>query len=139
GRDAVLFAGRENVIHHFLGRLAAWRLVVLAAHAGGQVVGADENRVDAADREDRVGILDRLDMLALQDNEQFVVDVIVIIVGGGSEVQGVHAAAHRPSAERRIAHGGDSVFGFLAAIHHRHDDAVRPVIQYAFDVIVPVG
>ena len=70
-------------------------------HAGGQVVGADEDGVDAGHGEDLVGVLDGLDVLALQDDEQLVVGLGVIVVGGGVEVEGMNAAA-----DAAVAGGG---------------------------------
>ena len=136
--DAVFLAGCEDVIHRFLGGLGAGRLVVLRTHALGQIVRAHEDRVDAGDRENLVGVLDRLDMLALQDNEQFFIDVGVVIAGGRAKVERMNAAADTAVAIGRIKHGGDGVLGFLPAVDHRHDNALSAIVENAFDMVVAI-
>ena len=83
------------------------------AHARGQVVGADEDGVDAGHGEDRVGVLDRLDVLALEDDEHFVVGLGVVVGGGGAEVEGVDAAADASGCRAADRAGGDGVLGLL--------------------------
>ena len=140
GGDAVLLAGRQNVLHRLGGRLAAGRLAVLAPHARGQVVGADEDGVDARHREDRVGVLDRLDVLALQDdravprwrgrnNRSAVVPKL--------RAWTLPPTLRLPTGGYR--HGGDGVLGLLPAVDHRHDDARGAVVEHALDVIVAIG
>ena len=122
-----------------VGGLAAGRLAVLAAHAGGQVVGADEDGVDAGHGKDGVGVLDGRDVLALEDDEQFLVGVGEVVGGGGAEIERRQAAADAAVAARRIEHGGDGGLGLGPAVDHRHDDAVRAVVEDALDVVVAVG
>ena len=92
-RDLVPLAAREDVRERLLERLRRGRLAVGVAHARGQVVRADEDRVDAGHGEDLVGVPHRLDVLALEDDEDLVVGLRVVVGGGGGEVQGVDAAA----------------------------------------------
>ena len=139
GGDAVLFAGGENVLHRLSGRLGAGRFAVLAPHARRQIVGTDEDGVDARHRENVVGVLDRLNVLALQDDQDFLVGVLEIIDGGGAEIHGVDAAADAARTDRRIKGGANGVERLLPAIDHRYDDAVRSVVENALDVIVAIG
>ena len=46
----------------------------------------DENGVDARHGKDRVGVLDSRDVLALEDDEHFIVDVGIVVVGAGAEI-----------------------------------------------------
>ena len=71
GRDAMFLTGGEDVGVGFGRGLGTWWFAVFATHGGGEIVGADEDGVDAGDGENGVGILDRLDMLALEDEQQF--------------------------------------------------------------------
>src|SRR5207245_6010327 len=132
-------AGVENALHDLGGGLAARGLAVGAAHAGGQVVGADENRVDAGHGENGVGILDGGDVLALQHHENLVVGAGKVFVGGGVEVESVDGTADTAVADGRIFGGGDGGLGLLPAIDHGHDDAVSAVVENALAVIVAIG
>src|SRR5262249_54128484 len=85
-RDLVPPTGLENASMRLAGLLAAGWPPVLVAHAGGQVVGAHEDSVNARNREDSVGILDCLDVLALEDDENLIVRVREIVGRRGSKV-----------------------------------------------------
>ena len=57
----------------------------------------------------RVGLLHGLDVFALEHDEQLIVRLLVILLHGGLKVEGMHAAADRAIAARRIEacrHGG---------------------------------
>ena len=51
----------------------------------------------------------------------------------------MNAAADRAIASRRIKHGGDGVFSLAPVVDHRHDDAVRAVVENALDVVMAIG
>ena len=80
------------------------------AHARGQVVGPDEDGVDAGDGVHRVEVADRVDVLALQDDEEFVVGAGVVLGRRGREVEGMDAAADGAIAPRRIETGRHRVW-----------------------------
>src|SRR5207253_5333967 len=115
------------------------RLAVRAAHAGGQIVGADEHGVDAGDRENLVEVADGLDVLALQDDQDFVVGVGVVIGRVGVEVQGVDAPADAAVAGGRVEAGGDGLQRLVPGVDHRHDDPVSAVVEYPLVVVVSPG
>ena len=100
--DADPLAARQDVRQRLLEHLGRRRLAVGVAHARGQVVRADEDRVDAGHREHLVEVPHRLDVLALEDDEHLVVGLRVVVGGRGGEVQRVDAAADAAVAARRV-------------------------------------
>src|SRR5262249_2695051 len=135
-RHLVLTTRPENVLHGLAGFLRARRIAFRAPHAGGQIVGADEDGVDAGHGEDRLRVFHSLDVLALKDDKDLLVRVGVIIVGGGSEVERVYAAAHATVADWRVLSGGDCGHCLRAAVDHGNDDAVTAVVEHALDMVV---
>ena len=58
-----------------------------STHRVGQVVGADENGIQAGYRVDLVGDLDGFDVLGLDDDQDLVVGPFVIFLGRGAELR----------------------------------------------------
>src|SRR5205085_11636305 len=85
-----------------------------------------------------VGVAHRFDVFALENDRQFVVHFGVIIRSRGVEVQRVLATADGAVPLGRVKTRGGRGLGFSASVDHRHDDAVRPVVQYTLDVIVAI-
>src|SRR5262249_11750051 len=139
GGDAVLLARLQDVLVGPGGGLGGRRVAIGAAHARRQGVGADEDGVDARHGEDGGGVLDGLDGLALGGDQGVLIGVGVVVGGAGGKIQGVDAAADAAVAARRVQAGGDGGLGLGPAVDHRHDDAVRPVVEDALDVLVAAG
>ena len=93
-RDADLFARREDRGERFLEHIRMRRLAVRAAHARGQIIRADEDGVDAGDREDLLEVAHRLDVLALEDDRDFVVR-LGVVVGRGPRRSSGHGRPRR--------------------------------------------
>ena len=50
----------------------------------------------------------------------------------------MNAAADATIADGRILGCRNGSKGFISAVDHRHDDAVRPIVQRALDVVMPI-
>ena len=109
------------------------------SHRVGQVVGADEDGVDAGDGVDLVGDLDGLDVLGLDDDEDLVVGVLVVLLGRAAVVDGVQAAADRAVAARGVLGRGDDRAGLVGVHDHRRDDPHRAAVEHHLDVLVLAG
>src|SRR5260370_40414204 len=139
GWHGVLATTLENLHQDSAALFYAGRPAILAAHAGSQVVGADEDRVDAGYRENLIGVAHGLDVLTLQNHQDLVIGAGIIVDGRGREIERVDATPDTAVPRRRILGRSDGGQRLLAAIDHRHHDAVSAVIQNPFDVVVAVG
>src|SRR6185437_12333059 len=139
GGNAVLFARRQHMLERLRRRLATGRFAVLAAHAGRQIVGTDEDGIDTRHGKNAIGVLDRLNVFALQNDKNLIVGASKIIDGRAAEVEGVNAAADAARADGRIERGADGVECLLPAVDHRHDKAMRSIVEGALDVVVAIG
>src|SRR5258708_10089284 len=105
GEFAVVAAGGD----YFLVGVGDFRVVEFAGDAAleAEVVGADEQGVDAGDGGDGVGVLDALRRFDHDDDQGFFVDDARGVADGhGGEAELLQAAAHGPLADRRGAAGG---------------------------------
>src|SRR5262249_19093835 len=139
GGHTVPATSGQDALYDLRPRVGTGRFAVLAPHAGRQVVRTGGDSIDPWHTANSVGVLHRLHVLALKNNEQLVVGARVVILRAGAEVEGVNAAADAACADGRVQRGRHGGLGLGAAVDHRHDDAVGAVIQNALDVIVAIG
>ena len=135
---AVLAAGRDGA---GIG-VAHLGVFVLARepHAGEHIVDANEHHVDAFDRGDLVGFLDRVGGFELHDHHGGVVDRGVGL--GGREraiLQMRQGAAGAALAERRIFRRLDHLARLRRRSDAGRDDAERAAVQHALDVFGRIG
>jgi len=109
------------------------------AHRVGQVVGSDEDGVDAGHGVDLIGHIDGSNVLGLDDDQDLVVGVAVILFGGGAVVDRVEAAADRAIAPRRVLGCRDDGSRLGGVQHHRCHDAHRATVQHHLDPLVFPG
>src|SRR5262249_1398172 len=83
------------------GLLARWRPIG-GAQGIGQVMRADEHRIEAGYGINLVGDLHSLDVLGLDHDQDFLVSAFVILLGRGTEVQGMHTSADGSISPRRV-------------------------------------
>ncbi len=112
-------------------------MIVLARQAvvGEQIVGADQHHIDAFDRHDLVGVLDRLAALELHDHHGCGIDSrIGLGRRKGAILQMREVAGVGAVAERRILRSLDVLARFGGRLHMRRDDAERAGIENALHV-----
>ena len=102
------------------------------AHAAGQIVGPDHQRIDAGDRDDGLDRLDRVDVLALQHHDRRVVGAARRTPRSRGRSP---ARARAPRRARRAAGTCRTTrsLGLLRAVHHRHDHAGRADVERLLD------
>jgi glycosyltransferase involved in cell wall biosynthesis len=136
GRDPVsdrrLANAGEGVFHLLL----AGRSAVRSAHGPSEVVGTDEDRVDAGDGVNLIGNLDSGDVLGLDHNQDLVVRSFVVFLGSAPIVQVVQAATDGPVSLGRVFRGRNNRFGLLGVHHHGADDPHGATVENGFDEVV---
>jgi hypothetical protein len=99
-----------------------------------EVVRADEKGVDAGNAEDFVRIGEGLAGFDHDDDEDFVVRLLVVCRGIGFEIRGRKLSADGALSDGGILRGCHNRFGFGAGVDHGHDHAVGAGVEDALDV-----
>jgi hypothetical protein len=131
----VLAAGGD----HFAVGLGHARIAELArdAELEAEIVGADEERVDAPHGGDLLAVGEALRRLDHCDHEGFLVDDARGLADRDvGEAQLLQAAAHRALADRREAAGVRRTARLFRRIDMRKDDSLRAVVEHAGGVPV---
>ena len=96
----------------------------------------NKNGIDSGQTVDLFGIFDAERRLGLQDDQNFVVGLLVVIARRRIKVHGVHSASNRTVSQRGILRCCDGDFGLFNRIHHRHYDSMCSGIENPLDVCV---
>ena len=103
------------------------------AHAGREIVGADEYGVDACDLDDGRDILDGLNMFGLDDDGRALIGIVQIFLKLEAVAVGA-ADADAARAEGGVFGAADDFFCFFGRVDHGHDDAGGSGIERFFDI-----
>ena len=134
-QDAGRLAGALRSGHDALERGEVVRVVELPGdpEAVRQVGRADEQDVDAVDRGDLLGVLDRAPRFDLDDPEQPPVDRLDVGVAELAETCAAGRQGQPAHAVGRVAHERDRLARLLGQVHPRDHDPVRTEVERAPD------
>ena len=109
-------------------------MAVLAGdpHLGGEIVGADQQCVDAGNRGDRLGIGDRGRRLHQRNDEQRGIGGLDHLGDRDAlEIEDRLRAGERAMADRRVFQVVDDLARLLGGVDMRHDDTERAIVEHA--------
>lgn len=127
GSDRLERGDELRILRFHLGRLM---------HRCKQIVWPDENGVDPRHAQDFLATFHPLAMFDLDDHQSALIGIAVVGSRVGIKVQRMLAAADAAVPFRGILAGSHGQFRLLAAVAHRENDAIRPLIERPFGVLM---
>ena len=128
-------------VRHGLVGLAHPVVVELAgnSHLGTEIVGADQQHVDALCRRDGVGIFYRLGGFQHDDAHCVAVDQPVCLLGADRKARERTEPRKRTRPQGWVAAGVDDGFGLGGAVHMGDDHPLGAAVQNPADMVMAVA